>query len=135
MTAATTSCVVDTSALIAIALVEDAADALTAKLLLASHRYIGAPSVLEAQIVLAQRAPHAPASAVVNLLNVLAIEEVGFTAKMREHAHTAWQSFGKGRHPAALNYGDCMSYAVATAMALPLLYIGNDFSRTDIQAA
>lgn len=134
MTAITTSCVVDTSALIAIALVKDGADALSAKLLLASRRYIGAPSVLEAQIVLAQRAPHAPASAVADLLNVLAIEEVEFTATMREHAHAAWRIFGKGRHPAALNYGDCMSYAVATAMALPLLHIGSDFTRTDMQA-
>ena len=134
MTAATSSCVVDTSALIAIALVEDAADALTAQLLLASRRYIGAPSVLEAQIVLAQRAPNAPSNAVVDLLAVLAIEEIEFTETMRQHAHTAWRTFGKGRHPAALNYGDCMSYGVATAMALPLLYVGNDFSRTDIQA-
>ena len=128
------SCVVDTSALIAIALGEDAADALTAKLLLASRRYIGAPLVLEAQIVLAQRAPNSPASAVADLLALLVIEEVQFTQMMREHAHTAWRTFGKGRHPAALNYGDCMSYGVATAMTLPLLYIGDDFSRTDLQA-
>lgn len=130
-----TACVVDTSVLIAISLVESTADALSAKLLLTSKRYIGAPSVLEAQIVLAQRSPDAPASAIVELLTLLGIEEVEFTPAMRQHANEAWRTFGKGRHPAALNYGDCMSYGVATAMALPLLYIGNDFSRTDMRAA
>ena len=95
---------------------------------------MGSSSALEAQIVLAQRTSIAPVAAVVDLLSMLAIEGVVFTQTMREHAHTAWRTFGKGRHPAALNYGDCMSYGVATAMALPLLYIGNDFSRTDIQA-
>ena len=130
-----TACVVDTSVLIAISLVESTADALSAKLLLTSKRYIGAPSVLEAQIVLAQRSPDAPASAIVELLSMLGIEEVEFTPAMRQHANEAWRTFGKGRHPAALNYGDCMSYGVAAAMALPLLYIGNDFSRTDMRAA
>lgn len=130
-----TACVVDTSVVIAIALVERTADALSAKLFLTSRRYIGAPSVLEAQIVLAQRSPGAPASAIVELLSMLGIEEVEFTPAMRQHANEAWRTFGKGRHPAALNYGDCMSYGVAAAMALPLLYIGNDFSRTDMRAA
>ena len=124
---------VDTSALIAIALAEHNVDLLTAKLLTTERRYIGAPSVLEAEIVLAQRAPNAPVNAIAELMQTLAIEEVAFTHAMRERSYNAWQTFGKGRHPAALNYGECMSYGVASALSLPLLFIGNDFVRTDIQ--
>ena len=50
-------------------------------------------------------------------------------------AHTAWRPFGKGRHPAALNLGDCCAYAAALTHAEPLLYKGQDFSKTDITAA
>ena len=131
----TSACVVDTSALIAIALAEASANALSERLLAADARFIGAPSVLEAEIVLAQRAPNAPVSAIVDLLKVLAIEEVALTPLMREHAYAAWLAFGKGRHAAALNYGDCMSYGVASVLELPLLFVGNDFSRTVIHAA
>ena len=127
------ACVIDTSALIAIALAEPNADPLTAKLLSIERRYIGAPSVLEAEIVLAQRAPNAPVNAITELMQTLGIDELAFTQAMRERSHNAWQIFGKGRHPAALNYGDCMSYGVASALGLPLLFIGNDFVRTDIQ--
>ena len=130
-----TACVVDTSAFIAIALAEPHADRLTAKLLTTERRYIGAPSVLEAEIVLAQRAPNAPVNAITELMQTLGIEEIAFTQAMRERSYNAWQTFGKGRHPAALNYGDCMSYGVASALNVPLLFIGNDFVRTDIQIA
>lgn len=129
------ACVVDTSALIAIALAEPTADRLIAQLLTTEQRYIGTPSVLEAEIVLAQRAPGAPAHAITELMHTLGIEEIAFTQAMRESGYKAWQVFGKGRHPAALNYGDCMSYGVASAVGVPLLFIGNDFVRTDIQAA
>jgi ribonuclease VapC len=50
-------------------------------------------------------------------------------------AATAFIRFGKGRHPAALNYGDCMTYATARVAERPLLYVGNDFAQTDIEAA
>jgi ribonuclease VapC len=55
-----------------------------------------------------------------------------------EHAHLAWQAFldfGKGRHPAGLNFGDCFAYALAKATGEPLLFKGEDFSKTDIRAA
>ena len=55
-----------------------------------------------------------------------------------EHAHLAWQAFtdfGKGRHPASLNYGDCFSYALAKATGEPLLFKGKDFTKTDLVAA
>uniref|UniRef100_UPI0005BB7FD2 type II toxin-antitoxin system VapC family toxin n=1 Tax=Ensifer sp. ZNC0028 TaxID=1339236 RepID=UPI0005BB7FD2 len=57
------------------------------------------------------------------------------TADHADRARRAWRRFGKGRHPASLNYGDCFSYALATLSGEPLLYKGNDFSQTDIDAA
>ncbi len=131
----TLPCVVDTSALIAIALAEPGATALCDRLLTADARFIGAPSVLEAEIVLAQRVPNAPMSAIADLLAALDIEEIPLTPVMRQHAFAAWLAFGKGRHAAGLNYGDCLSYGVAGALALPLLFVGNDFSRTDVRVA
>ncbi|MEK1944077.1 MAG: type II toxin-antitoxin system VapC family toxin, partial [Ensifer adhaerens] len=50
-------------------------------------------------------------------------------------ARRAWRNFGKGRHPASLNFGDCFSYALAKSRNEPLLFNGDDFSRTDIEAA
>ena len=52
-----------------------------------------------------------------------------------DQARRAWRRYGKSRHPAGLNFGDCFSYALATLTGEPLLYKGNDFSQTDIQAA
>ena len=62
------------------------------------------------------------------------IEVVAVDQDQAETARQAWRRFGKGRHPAALNYGDCFSYALAKSRRLPLLFRGNDFVRTDIEA-
>ncbi len=64
-----------------------------------------------------------------------AVETLPFTWEDRERATDAFRRFGKGRHPAGLNFGDCMSYATAMAANEALLFKGNDFSRTDIRAA
>ncbi len=60
------------------------------------------------------------------------IEEIDFGAEHRSAAAAAFLRFGKGRHPASLNFGDCLSYAVAKIAAEPLLCIGGDFARTDL---
>lgn len=52
---------------------------------------------------------------------------------LAEHAIRAWRRFGRGRHPAALNYGDCFSYALAATRGVPLLCVGNDFRQTDLE--
>ena len=57
------------------------------------------------------------------------------TAEHADQARRAWRRYGKGRHPAGLNFGDCFSYALATLSGEPLLFKGNDFSQTDIKAA
>ena len=61
-----------------------------------------------------------------------AIEIVAVDQEQAQLARIAWQRFGKGRHPAGLNYGDCFAYALARTRQLPLLFQGDDFSRTDI---
>ena len=68
-------------------------------------------------------------------LRRLQVEIVPFTEEHYEAAVSAFLRYGKGRHPAGLNFGDCMSYALAVVSGLPLLYTGNDFSKTDVQAA
>ena len=57
---------------------------------------------------------------------------VAFDSEQSKLARTAWRKFGKGRHPAKLNFGDCCSYAVAKYLNKPLLFKGNDFSKTDL---
>ena len=60
---------------------------------------------------------------------------VPFTQEHFEVSRDAFTRFGKGRHPARLNFGDCMAYAIASVAGAPLLYVGDDFSKTDIEAA
>ena len=67
------------------------------------------------------------------LLAALEMEIVPVDAPLAERAFEAWLRFGKGRHPAALNFGDCFSYALAAIRGEPLLFKGEDFSRTDLQ--
>ena len=62
-------------------------------------------------------------------------EVIPFSARHFEVAAKAFARFGKGRHPAALNFGDCMAYAIAQIAQAPLLYVGSDFGKTDIAAA
>ena len=69
------------------------------------------------------------------LLESAQIELVPVTVEHLEAARRAWRRFGKGNHPAALNFGDCFAYALAKATGEPLLFKGEDFARTDIEAA
>jgi ribonuclease VapC len=68
-------------------------------------------------------------------LHKAGIEIVAVEAEHADQARRAWRRYGKGRHPASLNFGDCFSYALAALTGEPLLYTGNDFSQTDIRAA
>ena len=102
-----------------------------------SRCVIGAPSLLEVKLVLSSIAE---AQFVDRFLRGLGlgsdIQAVDFTPAMADIAADAFRRFGKGRgHPAKLNFGDCMSYAVAKVHGAPLLYKGGDFSQTDIASA
>jgi ribonuclease VapC len=97
------------------------------------RRLISAASALETAMVVESELGEAGARELDRLLAVTAIEIVAFTPEQPEIAGAAFRRFGKGRHPAALDFGDRMSYALARLTGEPLLFNGNDFSRTDLR--
>ncbi len=126
--------VVDTSALVAILFGEPEASRLEAAVRSAPVREVGAPSYVEAAVVLrAKRGPAGPL-ALDALLTALGIEIVPLTAAGARHARDAYDRFGAGRReaPAAINFGDCLAYGVAADRGAALLYKGDDFARTDV---
>jgi ribonuclease VapC len=126
--------VVDTSAIVAIALDEPDAGGLLTELSNADEAFIAAPSVLELEIVLTSKTGTNGPSAR-RVLHDLAIEIVPFSLEHLAEAVEAFGRFGRGRHPAGLNFGDCFSYGLAKALGAPLLFKGDDFARTDIASA
>jgi ribonuclease VapC len=127
---------IDTSALIAILRGEPEADALLRTIVAAERCHISALSLLEASMVLAGRTGDATAwTELDQLVEAAGITIVAHDAAQSAAARSAFLRFGKGRHPAALNLGDCASYALAKERGLPLLFKGEDFSKTDIGVA
>jgi ribonuclease VapC len=127
--------VIDTSALLAILLDEAGADTVEAALANDPIRLVSAASVLEAMIVVEARFGEPGGRELDLLFHKARIDVVAFDAGQLETARSAFRRFGKGRHPAGLNFGDCFSYALARTSGEPLLFVGKDFSRTDIVAA
>lgn len=70
-----------------------------------------------------------------DFLAVAEVEAAAVTTEQLEAARDAWRRYGKGNHPAALNFGDCFAYALAITTGEPLLFKGNDFAQTDVSAA
>ena len=122
---------VDTSALIAIILDEPQAGACIAALEAENDLLISAGTVAEALIVAARREIAAELS---SLIDGLGFEVVAVTPASARRIAEAYAQWGKGIHPAALNFGDCFAYEVAKEHACRLLYVGNDFSKTDIES-
>jgi ribonuclease VapC len=127
--------VADTSALVAILLGEPTADRLTAALGGARPLRCSAVSLVEASMVMQGRLGERGERELDLLIARLRVEIVPVTVEQAELARSAFRRFGKGRHPAGLNFGDCFSYALARALGEPLLFVGNDFSQTDVQVA
>lgn len=127
-----TGIVVDTSAMVAILTREPGHEWLSARLSSATDRIIAAPTALELGIVLEARVPAAVGVAR-RALRDARIGIAPFDDELVERAQDAWRRFGKGRHSAALNFGDCCAYALAEQTGHPLLCVGNDFARTDLQ--
>jgi len=127
--------VVDTSALIAVLNGEPESRRVVTAMLSAARLAISAATLVEASIVADSKAPPDGMADLDLLLNELQIEIIPVTREHAELARTAYRQFGKGRHPAALNFGDCFSYALARAFGEPLLFVGQDFRQTDIGAA
>ena len=127
-----TRLVVDTSALIAICLDEPEAALMRQTMAECTQLWISAPSMLELGIVGLQRGI---ASESLSLLESFNIKVAAFDEALAKEAIAAFERFGKGRHKAALNFGDCCSYALAQSRDLPLLFKGSDFSQTDVRIA
>ena len=127
--------VLDTSALVSIQIEEPGFQTLFRKIEEAPRVVIGAPILFEAAMVLSARMGTDARFSLSRALRRLEVEVVPFTEEHYEAAVSAFLRYGKGRHPAGLNFGDCMSYALAAVSGLPLLYTGTDFSKTDITPA
>jgi ribonuclease VapC len=128
--------VLDSSAIVAIEAKESGYQGLIEKIDMAANAVlIGAPTVLETIMVLTARRRQDASKWVTGFLRSVDADVVPFSAEHLEAAVKAFLRFGKGRHPAALNFGDCMAYATASVAGEPLLYVGNDFAKTDIRAA
>lgn len=127
--------VIDTSALMAMLLQESEAEALLDTAARAAVVHLSAASRLELALV-AESARHGvEAMEVEQLLLALRTRLVPFDQNQLHWALIGWRRYGKGRHPAGLNLGDCFSYGLARALNAPLLFKGTDFAATDVTAA
>jgi ribonuclease VapC len=127
--------VIDTSAIVAITASEPEAVNFQDKIIRDPVRLISAVTWLKAAIVLEARFGEAAAGEFDLWLHTAGFERVAADAEQTDVARWAWQRFGKGRHPAGLNFGDCFSYALAMTRGEPLLFKGNDFALTDVVPA
>lgn len=128
--------IVDSSALVAIALREPRCDRLLDAIAAAPRGIgVGAPTLVETSIVLSARLGCDARGLVGRLLLEGDIAIVPFTDAHYGTAVEAWLRYGRGRHAAALNFGDCLAYATARLADEPLLFTGDDFARTDIEVA
>lgn len=126
--------VIDSSAVVAILLQEPEARAIAEAVERDPNRFISAANWLESQIVLQGRLGPQGAAMVDALFRELRVEIVPLDIRHVHTALAAWQRYGKGRHPAALNLGDCCAYATAVLNNQLLLFKGGDFVRTDVGA-
>lgn len=124
--------VIDTSSLVCIILGEPEAELYIGALASQPGNSISAVNWLEAMMVVNSRRGKEGTHELQALLNLARAEIAPVDARMAQLAFAAWLRFGKGRHPAALNFGDCFSYALATLRDEPLLFKGDDFSKTDL---
>jgi ribonuclease VapC len=125
--------VIDSSALLAIFLGEPERKAFLDAIVNSEARSISAANVLEAGIVLEAKRGEAAGRELDLFLVKTNVQIVAVDAEQIEIARSTWRKFGKGRHPAGLNFGDCFAYALARSLGEPLLAKGEDFKHTDIE--
>jgi len=127
--------VLDSSAIVAILMDEPEAESLKERLRECESALVGSPTLVECMMVLTPRM-HRDSSPTVNaFLAQFGVEVLSFSTLHSEESHRALLQFGKGRHKAKLNFGDCMAYAVAKVAGTPLLFVGEDFKLTDVKVA
>jgi ribonuclease VapC len=126
--------VIDASALIAILLGEPEAKAFAETIAADSQRLVSVFSLLETGIVIEVKKGEPGGRELDRLIHRANMQVVPLDPGQAELAREAWRTFGKGRHPAGLNIGDCCSYALSKYSNQPLLFQGDDFSKTDVAA-
>ena len=127
--------VLDSSAVVAILKREPDAETFQIKLSEATEVMIGAPTKFELLMVMARWRQKPAVDLAVSLLETIGAKVVPWDDALTMLAVKAEFDFGKGRHPANLNFGDCMAYALAKSLDSPLLFKGDDFSKTDVKSA
>ena len=125
--------VIDSSVLVAVLVGEPEAGVILDVVSGLEQCRISAVNVLEASTVMASRRGSGGVAGLQSLLDVFDIEVAPFSADQAALALDAWRAYGKGRHPARLNLGDCCAYALAKYSGRPLLAKGHDFPQTDIE--
>lgn len=130
------SAVLDTSALAAVVFGEPDAELLLAAMTSAAgDLLLSAATAVEVGIVVAAKQGPTASHDLRLLIDGLGVTVVPLDATQAEFAVAAWRRFGKGRHPAGLNLGDCFAYALAKSQGAELLFKGRDFSQTDVASA
>lgn len=127
--------VLDTSAIMAYLRAEPVANRLARAMIAADALSLSAASLVEAGIVAERLQGAAGSRELDRLIERLNIQIMPVTVDHAALAREAFRRYGKSRHRAALNFGDCFSYALASALGQPLLFVGNDFAQTDIAVA
>lgn len=125
----------DSSALLAILFAEPGYLGLVDRILESEHVRVGAPTLVETSMVFGGRGRTPLTTEVRELVSELAIEIVPFGEAEWREAIDAFQRYGRGRHAAGLNFGDCLAYATASTAGDSLLFVGDDFTHTDIVSA
>jgi ribonuclease VapC len=124
--------ILDSSAILAALLEEPGYDGILERISNAPSVGVGAPTFVETAIVLSSKLRRDARSHLNEFLREAAVEIIPLGPEHVDAALDAFLRYGKGRHPAALNFGDCLTYAVAAVAGVPLLFTGNDFIQTDL---
>ena len=127
--------IVDTSAILAVLFDEPDAERFTRAIAEAARCRMSTTNFLEAALVVEGRAGMAGGHELDLFIEKATIELVAVSVEHAQAARRAWRRFGKGNHPAGLNFGDCFAYALAEVTGEPLLYKGEDFALTDVESA
>jgi len=127
--------VIDTSALVCILLAEPEAEGFALAIANAPEVVISGPTWVEASMVITARLGSAGQALLMEVLQGSRVAVLPCDEALAHGAYDAWLRYGRGRHPAGLNFGDCFSYALASQRAEPLLFKGDDFAKTDVVVA
>ena len=127
--------IVDTSAVAAVLFDEPDSARYAAAIAQAAGRRMSAANILETVLVVEGRSGIAGGQELDIFMETAAIEIVPVTLEQVQAARVAWRRYGKGNHPAGLNFGDCFAYALSEISGEPLLYKGDDFALTDVESA